>query len=194
MGMSLPAVRLRAYTDADAAALRRWELAPEQFLRVEDLLACADMPGTVTRVALDADGDVVALLQSVPEGCESAGTRSVALLVHPGHRGAGVGRATLLAALDEPALRAASLRAVIDRENAASLRCFATCGFAADGDAPGQYVELARRVPAHRSSTPRHDRRTARRALGRAERLSPAGSSARRRHRRDPPRPRSARR
>ena len=41
MGMSLPAVRLRAYTDADAAALRRWELAPEQFLRVEDLLACA---------------------------------------------------------------------------------------------------------------------------------------------------------
>lgn len=153
-GMPLPTVRLRAFTSADAPVVRPWASAPERFLRVADLLASAEVPGTVTLLAEDADGRAVALFQSAPEGSERAGMRSVALLVHPGRRRAGFGRAVLLAALDESRYGGSVLLAVIDRENAASLRCFAACGFAADDDAaPGNHVQLVCRVPASAATT-----------------------------------------
>jgi L-amino acid N-acyltransferase YncA len=153
-GMPLPTVRLRAFTSADAPVVRRWESAPERFLRVADLLASAEVPGTVTLLAEDADGRAVAVFQSAPEGSERAGMCSVALLVHPGRRRAGFGRAVLLAALDESRYAGSVLLAVIDRENAASLRCFAACGFAADDDAAsGNYAELVCRVPASVATT-----------------------------------------
>ena len=144
---SLPAVHIRALTAEDASLLRRWSIAPEEFLRVEDLLACAELPGTVTLVALDADGGPVALFQSVPDGCAAEGRRSLSLLVHPGRRHRGFGRATLLAALDEPCVAGSVLLAVIDCDNAASLRCFTACGFVTDDRAASeQHAVLVRRV------------------------------------------------
>ena len=51
----LPPVRVRPLTAADAPLLRRWTIAPEDYVRIEDLLACAEVPGTVTLVGLDAE-------------------------------------------------------------------------------------------------------------------------------------------
>ena len=148
-GSPRPVIRVRPFTATDARVLRRWAAAPECFLHVEDLLASAGVPGTTTSVAVDTDGRVVAVLQCAPEGDVRAGMRSLALLVHPGRRGAGFGRASLLAALREPCCASSALLAVVDRENTASLRCFEACGFAAVGDAaPGRYAELVCRVPA----------------------------------------------
>lgn len=142
------AVHLRAMAPEDAPLLRRWTIAPEPFLRVEDLLACAETPNAVTLVGLDAKGRLVAVVQSVPAGCAGGGARSVSLLVHPGRRRRGFGRATLLAALDEPRVAGSALLAVIDRENTASLRCFEACGFVADDVAASQrYEVLVRRGP-----------------------------------------------
>jgi L-amino acid N-acyltransferase YncA len=83
---------------------------------------------------------IVALFQAAPEhGAE----RSVSLLVHSGRRGAGYGTAALLAALDEPRYAGLALRAVVDRENVASLRCFGHCGFVADDDgSSARYAHL----------------------------------------------------
>jgi GNAT superfamily N-acetyltransferase len=133
----------------DAPLLRRWAIAPEEFLRVEDMLAGAEVPGTVTYVALDADDVVVAVFQAACEGSVRDGMRPVALLVHPGRRRLGFGRATLLAALREPGCAGSVLLAAIDRQNAVSLRCFEACGFVVDNDAAtARYAELACRVPA----------------------------------------------
>jgi GNAT superfamily N-acetyltransferase len=146
----LPPVRVRPLTAADAPLLRRWTIAPEDYVRIEDLLACAEVPGTATLVALDADGLAVAVFQAVPEGCAGDGMRTVALLVHPGRRRQGFGRATLLAAVDEPCVAGRVLIAVIDRENSVSLRCFAACGFAADDRAATEHhAVLVRCVHAH---------------------------------------------
>ena len=135
-----PTVRLGPFTDGDGAALRRWEGVPEPFLRVEDLLEDAELPGTLTVVATDDAGEVVALLQAAPE---DGGLRSVSLFVHPGRRGVGYGRATLRAAVAEPGFADSPLLAVIDRDNLASLRCFAACGFVPDPDASSErYVHL----------------------------------------------------
>jgi ribosomal protein S18 acetylase RimI-like enzyme len=142
----LPAVRVRAMTAEDASLLRPWSIAPEEFLRVEDLLACAEVPGAVTLVGLDAEGRLVAVFQSVPAGCDGDGVRSVSLLVHPGRRRRGFGRATLLAALDEPCVGRSVLLAVVDRDNSASQRCFEACGFVTDARAASQhYAVLVRR-------------------------------------------------
>ena len=138
---------MRALTAEDVPLLRRWTVAPEEFLRVEDLLAIAEAPGAITLVALDADGLVVAVFQSVPEGCVGDSTRSVSLLVHPGRRRRGFGRATLLAALHEPCLAGTVALALIDRDNTASLRCFAACGFVNDDRAASEpHAVLVRRV------------------------------------------------
>ena len=140
-----PAISLRALTAADAATIRHWEGLPEPYLRAEDLLESAELPGTTTSVAVDGAGEIVALFQAAPE--EDA-ERSVALLVHPGRRGAGYGTAVLLAALDEPCYAGLVLRAVVDRDNVASLRCFAHCGFVADDDgSSARYAQLIHRVP-----------------------------------------------
>lgn len=145
----LPPVRARPLTAADAPLLRRWTIAPEDYVRIEDLLACAELPGTVTLVGLDADDLVVAVFQAAPEGCAGHGMRTVALLVHPGRRRRGFGRATLLAAVDEPCFAGCVLVAVIDRKNTVSLRCFAACGFVADGQAAMAHnAVLVRRVHA----------------------------------------------
>jgi RimJ/RimL family protein N-acetyltransferase len=53
----------------------------------------------------------------------------------------------LLAAVREPCFAGSALSAVIDRDNAPSMRCFAACGFRPDDDAdPGGDVKLVRRV------------------------------------------------
>ena len=144
----VPAVQVRAMAPEDVPLLRRWEIAPEKFLRIEDLLACAEAPGAVTLVGLDAKGRLVAVFQSVPAGCAGDGVRSVSLLVHPDRRRRGFGRATLLAALAEPGLSGSASLAVIDRNNTASLRCFEACGFVADDRAASQHYEvLVRREP-----------------------------------------------
>ena len=146
---TLPAVGLRPFRSADAPVLRRWAAAPERFLGVEDLLACADVPGIETSVAIDDGGRIVAVFQVASEGWLRAGMRSIALLVHPGRRGAGFGRASLPAALAEPGYAGSELLAVIDGENTASLRCFAACGFTPDDDVgSGGYVDFVRRAPA----------------------------------------------
>ena len=135
-----PAVSLRALTAADAATIRHWEGLPEPYLRAEDLLESAELPGTTTSVAVDGAGEIGAIFQAAPE--EDA-ERSVALLVHPGQRGVGYGTAALLAALDEPCYAGCMLRAVVDRENVASLRCFMHCGFVADDDSSSaRYAHL----------------------------------------------------
>jgi len=138
----LPAVHVRALTAEDAPLLRRWTIAPEPFLRVEDLLACAEAPDAVTLVGLDAKGRLVAVFQLVPAGCAGDGMRSVSLLVHPGRRRRGFGRATLHAALDEPRVTGSALLAVIDRENTASLRCFEACGFVTEACAASRHYEV----------------------------------------------------
>ena len=138
----LPSVRVRPLATADAPLLRRWTIAPEDYVRIEDLLACAELPGAVTLVGLDAEGRLVAVFQSVPAGCAGDGVRSVSLLVHPGRRRRGFGRATLLAALDEPCDARSVLLAVIDRDNTASLRCFAACGFVTHARAASQHYEV----------------------------------------------------
>lgn len=138
----VPAVRVRAMAPEDAPLLRRWTIAPEPFLRVEDLLACAEAPNAVTLVGLDAKGRLVAVVQSVPSGCGAGGVRSVSLLVHPGRRRRGFGRATLLAALDEPLVAGSAVLAIIDRDNAASRGCFEACGFVADERAATQDFEV----------------------------------------------------
>jgi GNAT superfamily N-acetyltransferase len=79
-------------TAEDASRLRRWSIAPGEFLLVEDLLACAEAPGAATLVGLDAEGRLIAVFQSVPAGCDGDGVRSVSLLVHPGRRRRGFGR------------------------------------------------------------------------------------------------------
>jgi GNAT superfamily N-acetyltransferase len=143
----LPSVVVRAMTAEDAPLLRRWTIAPEPFLRVEDLVACADLPGAVTLVGLDAKGRLVAMFQSVPEGSPGDGQRSVSLLVHPGRRRRGFGSATLLAALQDPCVAGRPLLALIDRANTASLRCFAACGFVAEARAGSErYAALVRRA------------------------------------------------
>ena len=138
----LPAVHVRALTAEDAPLLRRWTIAPEPFLRVEDLLACAEAPDAVTLVGLDAKGRLVAVFQSMPAGCAGDGMRSVSLLVHPGQRRRGLGRATLLAALDEPRVSGGASIAVVDRDNVASLRCFEACGFVTDEHGASQHYEV----------------------------------------------------
>ena len=144
-GAPHPVVRLRAFRAADAPVIRRWEGPPEPFLRVIDVIESARVPGTTTSVAVDPVGRIVAVFQAAPE---DDGRRSVALLVHPGRRGAGFGKASLLAALDERCYAGSVLRAVIDRDNVASLRCFAACGFLDDDDAPSaKYAQLMYRVP-----------------------------------------------
>lgn len=141
----LPTVRLRALTAADIPRLRCWGGLPERYLGIEELLDAARIPDTVTWIALDQDGHVVAVFQAAPE---EDGERGVALLVHPGRRGAGYGTACVRAALDQPCFNADALRAVIDRENVASLRCFSSCGFVPDDDAlPGGYAQLVRGAP-----------------------------------------------
>jgi L-amino acid N-acyltransferase YncA len=148
----VPAVHVRALTAQDAVLLRRWTIGPEQFLRVEDLLACAEAPGTETLVGLDARGRLVAILQTVPAGCAGNGVRSVSLFVHPGRRRRGFGRATLLAALDEPRVSGSAWLAVVDRDNTASLRCFEACGFVTDARAAARdYEVLVRRSSNGRS-------------------------------------------
>jgi L-amino acid N-acyltransferase YncA len=129
-------------TADDASLLRPWSIAPEECLRAEDLLACAEASGAVTLVGLDDQGSIVAVFQSVPAGCDGEGVRSVSLLVHPGRRRRGFGRATLLAALDEPCGARSVLLAVIDRDNPASLRCFEACGFVTDACAASQHYEV----------------------------------------------------
>jgi GNAT superfamily N-acetyltransferase len=129
-------------TAEDALLLRPWSNVSEEFLRVDDLLACAEAPGAVTLVGLDAEGRLVAVFQSVPAGCDGDGVRSVSLLVHPGRRRRGFGRATLLAALDEPCHARSALLAIIDRDNTASLRCFEGCGFVTNARAASQHYEV----------------------------------------------------
>jgi GNAT superfamily N-acetyltransferase len=142
----LPAVRLRALTAADNPVLRLWGGTPERFLGVAELLEAAVVPGTVTWLAEDPQGHVVAVFQAAPE---EDGERSVALLVHPGRRGAGYGTACVLAAMGQPWLQGAVLTATIDRENVASLRCFARAGFLLDTEASSRsYAGLAYRPPA----------------------------------------------
>lgn len=86
------------------------------------------------------------LARAVPAAPEDGGLRSLSLLVHPGRRGIGYGRASLRAALADPGFAGSALLAVIDRENPASLRCFAASGFVPDPDAPSR--RHARLVPA----------------------------------------------
>lgn len=138
-----PTVRLRALTAADVPRLRCWGGLPERYLGIEELLDASRVPDTVTWLALDADGHVVAVFQAAPD---EGGERGVALLVHPGRRGAGYGTACVRAALDQPCFEGDTLRAVIDRENVASLRCFSTCGFVPDDDdvSPGGYAQFVR--------------------------------------------------
>jgi GNAT superfamily N-acetyltransferase len=138
----LPPVRVRPLAAADAPLLRRWTIAPEDYVRIEDLRACAEVPGTVTLVALDADGRDVAVFQAVREGCAGDGMRTVALLVHPGRRRQGFGRATLLTAVEEPCFAGRVLLAVIDRDNTASLRCFEACGFVTDACTASRHYEV----------------------------------------------------
>ena len=138
----LPPVRVRPLTAEDLPLLRRWTIAPEDYVRIEDLLACAELPGAVTVVGLDVKGRLVAVFQSVPAGCAGDGVRSVSLLVHPGRRRRGFGRATLLAAIDEPGAAPSALLAVIDRDNTASLRCFEACGFVTDARATSRHYEV----------------------------------------------------
>jgi GNAT superfamily N-acetyltransferase len=141
----LPIVRLRALTAADVPRLRSWGGLPERYLGIEELLDAARVPDTVTWLALDADDHVVAVFQAAPD---DGGERGVELLVRPGRRGAGYGTACVRAILDQPCFAGDALRAVIDRENVASLRCFSTCGFVPDDDAgPGGYAELVRVAP-----------------------------------------------
>jgi GNAT superfamily N-acetyltransferase len=137
----LPTVRLRALTAADIPRLRCWGGLPERYLGIEEMLDAARLSDTITWLALDADDDVVAVFQAAPD---EDGERGVALLVHPGRRGAGYGTACVHAALDQPCFSGGALRAVIDRENVASLRCFSTCGFVPDDDdaSPGGYAQL----------------------------------------------------
>ena len=163
----LPTVRLRALTAADIPRLRCWGGLPERFLGIGELLEAACLPDTITWLALDADGLVVAVFQAAPD---EDGERSVALLVHPGRRGAGYGTACLLAALDQPCFDGGVLRAVIDRANVASLHCFSSVGFVPDGKAPlDAYVQLVRRTPVSRRL--RDDRsRAARKPTSRATR------------------------
>ena len=138
----LPTVRLRALTVADIPLLRCWGGLPERYLGIEEMLEAARLPDTVTWLALDADSHLVAVFQAAPE---EGGERSIALLVHPGRRGAGYGTACVLAALDQPCFAGCGLRAVIDRQNVASLRCFSACGFVPDDEAPANgYAELVR--------------------------------------------------
>jgi GNAT superfamily N-acetyltransferase len=141
----LPTVRLRALTAADIPPLRCWGGLPERYLGIEEMLEAARLPDTITWLALDADDRAVAVFQAAPD---EGGERGVALLVHPGRRGAGYGTACVRAALDQPCFDGDALRAVIDRENVASLRCFSSCGFVAEDDvSPGGYAQLVRGAP-----------------------------------------------
>jgi RimJ/RimL family protein N-acetyltransferase len=141
----LPSVRLRALTAADIPALHSWGGIPEPFLGIAELLEAALIPGTITWLAEDPQGHVVAVFQAAPE---EDGERSVALLVHPGRRGTGYGTACVLAAMSEPWLAAEVLTATIDRSNVASLRCFTRCGFHAEDDASSRtYAGLVYRPP-----------------------------------------------
>jgi GNAT superfamily N-acetyltransferase len=142
-GMSeLPTVRLRALTAADIPRLRCWGGLPERYLGIEEMLDAAALPDTVTWLALDSDDHVAAVFQAAPE---EGGERSIALLVHPGRRGAGYGTACVLAAVEQPCFAGCALRAVIDRANVASLRCFSTCGFLPDEEAEASgYAQLVR--------------------------------------------------
>ena len=136
----LPTVRLRALTTADIPELRSWAGIPERFLGINELLEAAAVPGTITWLAEDPEGDVVAVFQAAPEDHRE---RSVALFVHPGRRRAGYGRACLLAALDQPCFAGGALRALIDSQNERSLRCFAAGGFEPDDDASSRsYAQL----------------------------------------------------
>ena len=137
----LPTVGLRALTAADVPVLRSWGGRPERFLGIEEMLDAARLPDTVTWLARDADDRLVAVFQTVSE---EDGEHSIALLVHPGRRRAGYGTACVLAAMDQPCYQDAVLRAIVDRENVASLRCFSACGFFPDDDdaGPGGYVGL----------------------------------------------------
>ena len=131
-------VQVRGRDRSCAAGRQR----PSASWGVEDLLACADLRGIETSVAIDGDGRIVAVFQVAPEGCERAGMRSVALLVHPGRRGAGFGRRLRCwPRWRRPCYAGTALLAVIDCENTASLRCFAACGFTRDDDVrPCGYV------------------------------------------------------
>jgi GNAT superfamily N-acetyltransferase len=143
----LPSVRLRALTAADIPMLRAWGGTPERFLGITELLEAALVPGTITWLAEDLQGLVVAVFQAAPE---EDGERSVALLVHPGRRGAGYGTACVLTAVSEPWLAGEVLTATIDRANLASLRCFTRCGFRADDDASSRtYAGLVYRTPSY---------------------------------------------
>jgi RimJ/RimL family protein N-acetyltransferase len=118
---------------------------PERFLGITEVLEAATVPGTITWTAEDAQGHVVAVFQAAPE---EDGERSVALLVHPGRRGAGYGTACVLAAVSEPWLADGVLTATIDRANIASLRCFTRCGFRNDDDVSSRtYAGLVYRPP-----------------------------------------------
>ena len=149
-----PTVRLRALTTADIPCLRSWGGRPERYLGIEEMLDAAHIPDTITWLALDSDDQIVAVFQAAPS---EDGERGIALLVHPGRRGAGYGTACVRAALDQPCFHDDALRAVIDRENVASLCCFSICGFVPDDDdaSPGGYAQLVRRAPGARRRTPR---------------------------------------
>jgi GNAT superfamily N-acetyltransferase len=139
----LPTVQLRALTAADSVRLACWGGRPEWYLGIEEMLAGARLPDTVTWLALDADGRAVAVFQVA---CDEGGERPIALLVHPDRRGAGYGTACLLAALDQPCFERDTLSADIDRANVASLHCFSTCGFVPDDDEACGYAHLVRRA------------------------------------------------
>jgi RimJ/RimL family protein N-acetyltransferase len=139
----LPTVRLRALTAADVPILRSWGGTPERFLGIAELIDAAAVPGTITWLAEDPQGHVVAVFQAAPEEDRE---RSIALFVHPGRRGAGYGTACVLAAVSQPWFGAEVLTATIDRENVASLRCFARAGFhAGAGESARGYISLVHR-------------------------------------------------
>jgi RimJ/RimL family protein N-acetyltransferase len=79
-------------------------------------------------------------------------TAGLALVVGPGFRGRGVGRRIIEAVLARPELAATEvIRAGIQPENTASVRCFTAAGFTAEADAPDeQGVVYFRRIQPRR--------------------------------------------
>ena len=95
---------------------------------MQDLLDAAEVPGTLTFVALDAEGLIVAVFQAAPEGSERCRDAHGRAARASGCRRQGSGGRRCSRPRDGPCFAGSVLFAAIDCQNTVSLRCFAACG------------------------------------------------------------------
>ncbi|PWH07545.1 N-acetyltransferase [Brachybacterium endophyticum] len=132
--------------------LRALDQAPEAFGTTLEEAVGADSPshwraaleGAMTGFVVEDDGVPAAIGRLLIEVDPDAPVELISVWVDPAHRGRGLGRALIAAALDHLAARrpGTRLRLAVVETNAPARRLYESCGFAVIGPNPEDDAEL----------------------------------------------------